>query len=248
MIYPYIACLWSSKRMWWFRWNMSPQFGKRNVSKKHQLFSKEIELSGWYILPLKTVPCAYHWRSFFPFWQFWFSMWVSGGHHSFWYFLIYLTISIINMGFVKWSIFFLCFQYFRQFQSTIWVLDGNQYDQRRFQLWSAPQCIFCNFLSLHRPLCFVESKNGLICVLFPICVSCCPLHVHWPLNIDERCEYLQTWELHQRRAARPNDHRPFGIRAASVDHCGNTEYRFKLFLPFGIHVCRVDHCDSTEYR
>ena len=65
MIYPYIACLWSSKRMWWFRWNMSPQFGKRNVSKKHQLFSKEIELSGWYILPLKTDPCAYYWRSFF---------------------------------------------------------------------------------------------------------------------------------------------------------------------------------------
>ena len=185
---------------------------------------------------------------FFPFWQFWFSMWVSGGHHSFSFFLIYLTISITNMGFVKWSIFFLCFQYFRQFRSTIWVLDGNQYDQRRFQLWSAPQCIFCNFLSLHRPLCFVESKNGLICVLFPICVSCCPLHVHWPLNIDERCEYLQTWELHQRRTARSNDHRPFGIRAGSVDHCGNTEYRFKLFLPFGIHVCRVDHCDSTEYR
>ena len=248
MIYPYIACLWSSKRMWWFRWNMSPQFGKRNVSKKHQLFSKEIELSGWYILPLKTDPSAYYWRSFFSF----------------------LTILILNVGFGWWSLFliffdifdnfhhqygfckviniFLCFQYFRQFQSTIWVLDGNQYDQRRFQLWSAPQCIFCNFLSLHRPLCFVESKNGLICVLFPICVSCCPLHVHWPLNIDERCEYLQTWELHQRRTARPNDHRPFGIRAGSVDHCGNTEYRFKLFLPFGIHVCRVDHCDSTEYR
>ena len=76
----------SSKRMCWFRWNMSPQFGKRNVSKKHQLFSKEIELSGWYILPLKTDPCAYYWRSFF----------------------FFLTILILNVGF-GWSSLFLIF-------------------------------------------------------------------------------------------------------------------------------------------
>ena len=99
-IYPYVACLWSSKRMWWFRWNMSPQFGKRNVSKKHQLFSKEIELSGWYILPLKTDPCAHYWRFIFlPFWQFWSSIWVLDGHHYFLIFSMLLTILINNVGF-----------------------------------------------------------------------------------------------------------------------------------------------------
>ena len=154
--------------------------------------------------------------------------------------------------------YFWCFW---QFWSTIWVLDGNQHGQRWFQLLSAPWCICCNFLSLLqvkncsmlrllRPYLFVESKNSLICVQYPICVSCCPLHVHWPLNIDERCEYLQTWELHQRRTARPNDHRPFGMRAGEVDHYRNTEYRFKLFWPFGIHVDLSDgslpfHCRTN---
>ena len=127
-IYPYVACLWSSKRMWWFRWNMSPQFGKRNVSKKHQLFSKEIELSGWYILPLKTDPHAHYCKSFFfdnsdlqygfrlvitlfdifwYTWQFWSSIWVSGGHHSFWYFLSTYIWQFWSskLGLGKWSIF-----------------------------------------------------------------------------------------------------------------------------------------------
>ena len=119
---------------------------------------------------------------------------------------MYLTILIFKIRFRK--VINICWYFwcFWQFWSTIWVLDGNQHGQRWFQLLSAPWCICCNFLSLLqvkncsmlrllRPYLFVESKNSLIFVQYPICVSCCPLHVHWPLNIDERCEYLQTWEL-----------------------------------------------------
>ena len=144
---------------------MSPQFGKRNVSKKHQLFSKEIELSGWYILPLKTDPCAHYCRSFFS---------------------SFLAILILNMGFAWSSLFFNIFEVFDNSdqQCGIWMAinmdnDDSSWDLHRntfvaiFSLFSKNG----SMLRLLRPFISVESKNGLISVQYPICVSCCLHHV-----------------------------------------------------------------------